>query len=598
MSDATVSAEVSRPASRAGKFFKWLLIVALLLAIVAVLFWLIWDAGAKRRLEAARQDLRSQGYATTIEEFVDSLELPADSVNAAIELKAAAGMIDLETEAWSAVNGARHLPTLSHEPAIEVDVDYPENFATWEQIERLLAENAAAFEALEGVDAKLRPSVDAVQADFGINWANPPNGLAVNIHLPDLNTQRSLANLHRFAILLRAHRGEHDQLARPLLRMLGIADAVDASHYMLVGHLVAMGIDALAADTIIRITPMLDIGDGAGQKTRNQVEMLIALLLDDAPRRRGWGGAMRGEVLFQQNSIDSMSKGGSINFDGSQSAMSRLTKPIIRDNGTLMAEMMPPLAKAAEAQSWPVARDKIDFDATYGEIETSHRYYLAAILLPTLNRAAAHFRNRTDRRLAATALAIAIYRSDNDGQLPPTLEALVPDYLPAVPRDPMAVDAPLAYDADRALLWSVGTNNLDDGGDASPAPSRDSSDRGTGPHDWASLDVVIPLTPEAVAKLLARDESVPGRSRRRDAFSSSIRPGFASGAVSDDHVPCANSKSSYTAELIAIWRLRWVSSPGKPVVTQQTTSLFTGSAKAQLDWLPLWPNAAGEACGP
>ena len=43
------------------------------------------------------------------------------------------------------------------------------------------------------------------------------------------------------------------------------------------------------------------------------------------------------------------------------------------------------------------------------------------------------------------------------------LEALVPDYLPAVPRDPFD-GAPFRYSAERRLLNSIGENLVDDGG--------------------------------------------------------------------------------------------------------------------------------------
>ena len=48
--------------------------------------------------------------------------------------------------------------------------------------------------------------------------------------------------------------------------------------------------------------------------------------------------------------------------------------------------------------------------------------------------------------------------------LPATLEALVPDYLPAVPRDPFD-GQPFRYSAEKRIVYSVGENLTDDGGD-------------------------------------------------------------------------------------------------------------------------------------
>lgn len=75
-----------------------------------------------------------------------------------------------------------------------------------------------------------------------------------------------------------------------------------------------------------------------------------------------------------------------------------------------------------------------------------------------------------NKALVVTAIAIKRHQL-RSGNLPPTLDALVPEFLTAVPRDP--VDGkPLRYQPmpdGRFLLYSVGENGIDDGGDASPA---------------------------------------------------------------------------------------------------------------------------------
>ena len=54
-------------------------------------------------------------------------------------------------------------------------------------------------------------------------------------------------------------------------------------------------------------------------------------------------------------------------------------------------------------------------------------------------------------------IAAARWRLDHDGELPPTLDALVPQYLPAVPLDPWSKGGkPFSYDAVTGVVWSVG----------------------------------------------------------------------------------------------------------------------------------------------
>jgi hypothetical protein len=75
-------------------------------------------------------------------------------------------------------------------------------------------------------------------------------------------------------------------------------------------------------------------------------------------------------------------------------------------------------------------------------------------------------RNRTDaiQRLAMLEAAIRAFRAQHD-QLPPFLDALVPEYLAAVPADPFS-GKPFRYrpTEDGYLLYSVGFDGYDDGG--------------------------------------------------------------------------------------------------------------------------------------
>lgn len=78
------------------------------------------------------------------------------------------------------------------------------------------------------------------------------------------------------------------------------------------------------------------------------------------------------------------------------------------------------------------------------------------------------------RRMTVTALALKRYQLRHS-QYPPDLAALVPDFLPAVPRDP-ADGEPLRYrlrSNGTFLLYSVGEDGVDNGGDPSPVTASD-----------------------------------------------------------------------------------------------------------------------------
>ena len=108
--------------------------------------------------------------------------------------------------------------------------------------------------------------------------------------------------------------------------------------------------------------------------------------------------------------------------------------------------------------------------ALRGTIESSRlRYRFTRMLLPAFDAAF----DSTDRfiarlRVTEVALAVERYRLEH-GRLPATLNALVPDYLEAVPEDPLSdpvtpLRLRVSDDGDAAVIYSVGTDGRDDGG--------------------------------------------------------------------------------------------------------------------------------------
>jgi hypothetical protein len=95
------------------------------------------------------------------------------------------------------------------------------------------------------------------------------------------------------------------------------------------------------------------------------------------------------------------------------------------------------------------------------------RYPLIGALLPALSRTIDSGDRLTMRRDALlVAIAVELYRRDT-GELPETLNRLVPDYLPSVPRD-IADGRPIRYrqtGEDAYTLYSIGGDGDDDVGE-------------------------------------------------------------------------------------------------------------------------------------
>jgi len=93
------------------------------------------------------------------------------------------------------------------------------------------------------------------------------------------------------------------------------------------------------------------------------------------------------------------------------------------------------------------------------------RAILTALLAPSVSAATVkHVAQYQSLLLMQTALAVEMYRNDK-GQLPESLDGLVPQYLPAVPED-FSSEGKIRYAKDTKgyRLWSVGRDGKDNGG--------------------------------------------------------------------------------------------------------------------------------------
>lgn len=102
-------------------------------------------------------------------------------------------------------------------------------------------------------------------------------------------------------------------------------------------------------------------------------------------------------------------------------------------------------------------------------------------------------KGETYRQMTLAALALKRYQLRH-GRLPPDLAALAPEFLPAAPRDPMSGNS-LLYRLrpdGSFLLYSVGVDGKDDGGDAQPGSG--------GPGFWEGRDAVWPAAVEATGE--------------------------------------------------------------------------------------------------
>ena len=220
--------------------------------------------------------------------------------------------------------------------------------------------------------------------------------------------------------------------------------------------------------------------------------------------------AMKAEYQLNANTIDDMVS-GKINLDskqvkkGSSDESDRMPVGFLfQPNKTkkILADVF--RNKIKNIPRSPAERESMDIEQQIEmELSAPTRFVspnplgkiFIALVVPAVE--SANIANdRTKIELAATRLIVACrwYEKDH-GELPPSLNALVPEYLDAVQRDPYD-GKPIRYDRDRAIVYSIGKDLIDQGGSSKwPADSWEASsgEEQKNPWPWEAEDAVYKI---------------------------------------------------------------------------------------------------------
>ena len=430
-------------------------------------YWSAYEGWALARETAA---LRAAGEPVTTADLMQP-KVPDDR-NAVVLLRKAAAVVDEKSKAMSdlqawvldAPTAGTRLPLPRGERSI---------------LRRALDESQAAF-----------PLIAEAASRDGIDWGiDHRAGLA--LLSPDLGSQRNLTNLLAASALL-AHERKQDARAVELLGQLAFVSDAVGRQGVLLSHLVSHGMSFRHAETLAEIAPDLAIGDGPGQASPARVRQLIDQLLDNGRLREAWLGAMRAERVVQQDTIGRLLSGewtfsgvvGSGHHPPERSqVVPYVMGPVMKEDARILMRFMNEVVEAGgEVDDWPAFLARVPQDEPAELNRNLWRHTFAAVLLTSIHRASeSHYRIVGYRHLAAAALAARLYALDHDGDLPPSLEALVPRYMPRVPLDTMAAGGrPIRYvpDPERPRVYHVGPNGIDDGGrDRDPGATREENDR-------------------------------------------------------------------------------------------------------------------------
>ncbi|MGD8452489.1 MAG: hypothetical protein PVJ57_11770 [Phycisphaerae bacterium] len=485
-------ADETRPIPPRYVWLRWFSIVGGVVLVVGIGVHVWWAHLAESRFQGAIAAYRAAGQPVLIEDF--AVEPVRDVENAALPLRQAVaavvtrkGAVDLRD--WQS------LPQIARE--------HPQ------ELQDLLAANESAL-------ADFREGCARPRANWGVVLKSP----IINILLPDLSGQRQLAYLTSVAAAER-HLAGDDAAALTLVRdkeahVRHLADYEPC----LITYFVCVAMESSTVRTIELITPDLRISGGGAQvpagivpADRKDVEALVATLLDDEPWHARWRQAIYGERLMQIDSVQCLidgtlpgwaSAGGMPALPGLYGRIAAtLLGPAWKLDAVRVITSYTQVAEAGSAPNWPAGQALLPPPPDTGPSSPwkTAVYFMSQVLAATMEQTPRNqYRILAEQRMAATALAMRLYELDH-GHRPATLAELVPDYLPAVPRDPFAADdRPLGYlpDAASPVLYSVSLNGEDDGGQYTLW-----ADSGV---DWRGLDLPFFLNGD---RPLPRSRSMP-----------------------------------------------------------------------------------------
>jgi hypothetical protein len=270
-------------------------------------------------------------------------------------------------------------------------------------------------------------------------------------------------------------------------------------------HFLALVVQARTISCIQEIAPTLTLADRplAGHTnspaTRQQVHEIIRELMDDGNSHR------TGARAWYFDRMDDLHVAGSLRSE--YHADARLLGPMHLLDCVRSARIWGRIATAAAQPNWPAAASQVPPDDSrsslgdYSILELATRV-LSILYLPNLRpRVRDQYHALADRRMAAIGLAVRLYHGDHDGRYPGSLDELVPEYLPAIPADPMAEGSrPIMYrpSANAPIIYSVGDNGKDDYGTTKPGADR-----------WSGSDAVFPLGPTTRSAPVNEDSGSP-----------------------------------------------------------------------------------------
>jgi len=317
-------------------------------------------------------------------------------------------------------------------------------------------------EALAGWDAA------AKLPDFQVPEISISN---FNESWPYLAEWKRLARLAEVRVNVLFHNGQDKEAFDQIVNHILIGRRMQNAHGPLIDYLVGTAVRSMGLSQMQHWV-------GKTHLTPDQLKDYIRQLgLNPDEEGIAFANTIKGEYQFQVESLDAMHQGKTTNSDSSSHYPRPVrwlplfnfsqTKALFAQEDLKLVQAAPHHfneANVADMESRPNLVSMYLSGNAVGQI----MYYMSMpAVIPSLAK-----KSQGDVQLQATRTIFALRAYQlTHGNLPSDLSALVPEFLDAMPIDDFD-GQPLRYSPDRKIVYSVGQNLKDDGGnDSRPGPS-------------------------------------------------------------------------------------------------------------------------------
>ncbi len=313
-----------------------------------------------------------------------------------------------------------------------------------DELDALVAENAEAIAFFQNA-ARRTKWYDAATRDKGFFSNFFPCGVFIQ-----------MVKLYRAKAERQIARGEIRAAVESVDDLMTLSSTIQSDAETIVCWLVANGAQGMALSVAVQI---IASGKASDEELRT---LLGALCLTDVPMlRESVQRAVNNEFLYgfvdaQRIVVADMRSGWTSRLISGFAYHPNRTKKFYVKMANRAKEL---LSHDYDKRLWESFESEITAATPrrFIMLTPNHAgWQVLAALFPAYDALAKHLaRGEFGLSAAKVVVAAELFRRKT-GHRPKSLEALVPEFLPAVPADPFGCGASLKYDAERGVVWTVG----------------------------------------------------------------------------------------------------------------------------------------------